>query len=55
MYNLYMLGFVLDFKKLDLFVFDEIEFNFVIQMFSNEINNNLFNRYVSYFVNFNKC
>jgi hypothetical protein len=25
-----MLGFVLDFKKLYLFVFDEIEFNFVI-------------------------
>ena len=32
--------------------FDEIKFDFVIQVFYNEVNNVLFNGYVSYFVNF---
>jgi hypothetical protein len=32
--------------------FHEIEFDFVTKMFYNEINNGLFNRYISYFVNF---
>ena len=32
--------------------FDEIEFDFVTYVIYNEINNGLFNGYVSYFVNF---
>ena len=32
--------------------FDEIEFDFVTQVFYNEINNDLFNGYISNFVNF---
>jgi len=32
--------------------FDEIEFDFVTYMIYNEINNGLFNGYVSYFVDF---
>jgi hypothetical protein len=32
--------------------FHESEFDFVTKMFYNEINNGLFNRYISHFVNF---
>jgi len=32
--------------------FHAIEFDFVIKMFYNEINNSLFNRYILHFVNF---
>ena len=32
--------------------FDEIEFDFIIYVFYNEINNDLFNGYVSHLINF---
>jgi hypothetical protein len=32
--------------------FDKIEFDFVTYVFYNEINNRLFNGYISYFINF---
>ena len=39
-------------KKFICLSFDEIKFDFVIQVFYNEVNNVLFNGYVSYFINF---
>jgi hypothetical protein len=47
-----VLGFVLDFVKLYLFVFDETYFEFLTLVFCDEINNSLFNESVLYFVNF---
>jgi hypothetical protein len=40
------------FKNYICLSFDEIEFNFVTYVFYNEINNELLNEYVSYFINF---
>jgi len=47
-----MLGFVWDSKICICLSFHAIEFDFVIKMFYNEINNSLFNRYILHFVNF---
>jgi hypothetical protein len=48
-YDLYMLGFILDFVKL---YCDETYVEFLTYVFCDEINNGLFNRSVLYFVNF---
>ena len=47
-----MLGLFEILKNYICLLFDETNFDFVTQMFCNEVNNGLFNGYVSYFVNF---
>ena len=51
-FDLYMLEFVLNFVKLYLFIIDEICVEFLIQVFYDEINNDLFNEFILYFINF---
>ena len=52
MYDLYIQGLFEILKNYICLSFDKIEFDFVTYMFYNEINNDLFNGYISYFVNF---
>jgi hypothetical protein len=52
MYDLYILRFVWYFEKLYFLSFNEIKFDFVTWVFYNEIDNDLFNRYISYLINF---
>jgi hypothetical protein len=51
-FDLYMLEFVLNFVKLYLFIIDETCVEFLTLVFYDEINNDLFNEFILYFINF---